>query len=140
MTTRTTSKTMTFVHPFNLTGMDAEKPAGRYVVETDEELLAGLSFPAYRRVATYLTLPRRANGVLTSEMIRVDPVELEAAVNAGPGLGEPTFGVPLAGVTVPPSMPGVRPTLDELRGQSRDLQDRWPSRTTPADSRQRQSP
>ncbi len=137
MTTRTTSRTMTFVHPFKLTGMDGEQPAGRYVVETDEELLEGLSFPAYRRVATYLTLPRQVNGVPTSEMIRVDPVELEAAVNAGPGLGEPTFGVPLAGATVPPAVLRVRPTLDELRVQSDDLKDRWPSRT---DSRQRPTP
>lgn len=132
MTTLTTKKTMTFVRPFKLTGMDSEQPAGRYVVETDEELLEGLSFPAYRRTATYLTLPRHDDGVISSEMIRVDPIELDAAVNAGPGLDEPTFGVPFGGATVQPAIPTARPTLDELRVQSRDLDDRWPSRTTPA--------
>jgi hypothetical protein len=39
MTVRTTSKTVTFRHPFNLTGTDEVQPAGTYTVETDEELL-----------------------------------------------------------------------------------------------------
>jgi hypothetical protein len=39
MTMRTTSRTVTFIHPFNLSGMDKEQPAGTYTVETDEELL-----------------------------------------------------------------------------------------------------
>jgi hypothetical protein len=50
MTVRTTSKTVTLLHPFNLTGMDNVQPAGTYTVETDEELLEPLSFPAYRRI------------------------------------------------------------------------------------------
>ncbi len=49
MTVRTTSKTVTFTHPFNLSGMDKAQPAGTYTVETDEELLQTLSLPAYRR-------------------------------------------------------------------------------------------
>ena len=43
MTVRTTSKTVTFVHPFNLGGMDETQPAGTYTVETDKELLQTLS-------------------------------------------------------------------------------------------------
>jgi hypothetical protein len=39
MTVRTTSRTVTFVHPFNLSGTDEVQPAGIYTVETDEELL-----------------------------------------------------------------------------------------------------
>src|ERR1700724_632699 len=39
MTVRTTSKTVTFMHPFSLTGTDEVQPAGTYTVETDEELL-----------------------------------------------------------------------------------------------------
>ena len=42
MTVRTTSKTVTFMHPFNLSGMDKMQPAGTYTVETDEELLQTL--------------------------------------------------------------------------------------------------
>ena len=47
MTVRTTSKTVTFTHPFNLSGMDEVQPAGTYTVETDEELLQTSSLPAY---------------------------------------------------------------------------------------------
>ena len=47
MTVRTTSKTVTFAHPFNLSGVDEVQPAGTYAVETDEELLQTLSIPAY---------------------------------------------------------------------------------------------
>ena len=48
MTVRTTSKTATFMHPFNLNGTDKMQPAGTYTVETDEELLQTSSFRAYR--------------------------------------------------------------------------------------------
>ena len=59
MTVRTTSKTVTFRHPFNLTGTDEVQPAGTYTVETDEELLQPSSMmPAYRRIATLMRLVR----------------------------------------------------------------------------------
>ena len=58
MTVRTTSKTVTFMHPFSLTGTDEVQPAGTYTVETDEELLQPSSLPAYRRIATLLRLER----------------------------------------------------------------------------------
>jgi hypothetical protein len=50
MTVRTTSRTVTFTHPFNLSGMDEVQPAGTYTVETDEEPLQTLSVPAHRRI------------------------------------------------------------------------------------------
>ena len=59
MTVRTTSKTVTFMHPFNLSGMDEVQPAGTYTVETDEELLQTSSLPAYRRISTLMRLPAR---------------------------------------------------------------------------------
>lgn len=52
MTVRTTSKTVTFMHPFNLSGIDEVQPAGTYTVETDEELLRTSSLPAYRRISS----------------------------------------------------------------------------------------
>jgi hypothetical protein len=57
MTTRTSRRTVTFTRPFSLRGIDGVQPAGAYTVETDEELLGSLSFPAYRRVATTIFLP-----------------------------------------------------------------------------------
>ena len=62
MTVRTSRKSVTFTQPFSLTGIDEVQPAGTYTVETDEELLPGLSFPAYRRVATLIFLRREAAG------------------------------------------------------------------------------
>ena len=54
MPTRTSSKTVTFGRPFWLKGVDRTLPAGDYRVTTDEELIEGLSFPVYRRVATMI--------------------------------------------------------------------------------------
>jgi hypothetical protein len=65
MTVRTTSRTVTFVHPFNLSGTDERQPAGTYTVETDEELLQASSIPAYRRIATLLRVERTTGTVLT---------------------------------------------------------------------------
>ena len=46
MTERTVRSTMTFRHPFLLNGFDEPLSAGIYTIETHEELIEGLSFPA----------------------------------------------------------------------------------------------
>jgi hypothetical protein len=79
MTVRTTSRTITFVHPFGLSGTDEVQPAGTYTVETDEELLQASSIPAYRRIATLLRLERTAGTVLT-RIVETNPVELAGAL------------------------------------------------------------
>jgi hypothetical protein len=78
MTVRTSRRTVTFTQPFSLSGIDGEQPAGSYTVETDEELLPGLSFPAYRRIASLIFL-RPRGGPLVEEVASVDPLELQAA-------------------------------------------------------------
>ena len=77
MTVRTSRKSVTFTQPFSLSGFDEVQPAGTYTVETDEELLPGLSFPAYRRVATLMVL--RSRGGAPVEVANIDPLELQAA-------------------------------------------------------------
>src|SRR3546814_14625257 len=57
MKTRTSEKTVTFRKPFALAGLDEVLPAGIYSVETEEELVEGISYPAYRRTATVLPIP-----------------------------------------------------------------------------------
>ena len=79
MTVRTTSKTVTFVHPFSLSGTVGEHPAGTYTVETDEELLQASSLPAYRRIATLLRL-ERTTGTVQTEIVETNPVELAGAL------------------------------------------------------------
>jgi len=80
MTTRTTSTTVTFAHPFILSGLDREQPAGSYVVETDEELLQGLSFPAYRWVASWIRLLPQPGSRVVGEILGTTPAELNAAL------------------------------------------------------------
>ena len=77
MLTRTRDKTWTFIKPFVLKGVDRLLPAGDYRVSTDEELIEGLSFPAYRRVATMIFVPGANRRSL--EMLTIDPSELQTA-------------------------------------------------------------
>lgn len=77
---RTTSSTIVFRRPFQLAVLDAPLPAGPYAVDIEEELLPGLSFAAYRRVAAWLTLPPRPGGAVLAEILRLDPAELDAAL------------------------------------------------------------
>ncbi len=63
MTIRTSKKTVTFRRPFVLGGFDEVLPAGAYSVETDEELLEGISFPAYRRILTLIQLHAQPSGL-----------------------------------------------------------------------------
>jgi hypothetical protein len=79
MTARTTSRTVTFAHPFNLSGTDEVQPAGTYTVETDEELRQTSSFPSYGRSATLLRLERTTGRVLT-QIVQTNPVELAGAL------------------------------------------------------------
>ena len=76
MTTRTSSKTVTFARPFFLKGIDRELAAGSYRVVTDEELIEQVSFPVYRRVSTMIFVSARAS---TVEMVSIDPQELQTA-------------------------------------------------------------
>ena len=78
MTMRTSHKTVTFTQPFSLNGIDEVQPAGTYTVETNEEPLQGVSFPAYRRVETLIFLPSRPGGPFVERVVNIDPLELEA--------------------------------------------------------------
>ncbi len=79
MTMRTTRQSVTFRRPFSISGIDGVQPAGTYVVETDEELLEELSFPAYHRVSTSIILPVQGGGSGSYQVVRIDPADLEEA-------------------------------------------------------------
>ena len=80
MIERTIRTIVTFARPFVLDGFDQELPAGDYVVETDEELLQGLSFPVYRRVATTFLADRLPGRPGQKEAWLIDPKTLDAAL------------------------------------------------------------
>jgi hypothetical protein len=80
MIDRSLSKTVVFNRPFLLKGVDRTLPAGSYRVVTDEELIDGISFLAYRRVATVIFVPA-AIGASSVEMVTIDPLDLQAALD-----------------------------------------------------------
>lgn len=82
MTTRTTKSTVTFARPFRLGALGDQYPAGRYPIETDEELLEGISFPVYRRTATTMQLIADPRHVGVTEFAMIDPERLAEALAA----------------------------------------------------------
>ena len=51
--------TVSFAHPFSLSGIEGTFPAGTYAVEETREPVEGLSFIGYRRTKTTIELLRR---------------------------------------------------------------------------------
>lgn len=80
MTIRTREKTVTFKKPFDLEGYPDMFPAGTYRVETDEELLEGVSFTVYRRKSTILHLLPNADRPGRRQSLTIDPDRLDAAL------------------------------------------------------------
>ena len=87
MTMRSRSKTVTFLHPFCLKGVDRGLPRGDYRVVTDEERIEGLSFPAYRRVSTVIFVPAPSGSAV--EMVTIEPADLAAALERDAALPVP---------------------------------------------------
>lgn len=77
MTIRSRRETVTFKHPFRIRGIDRLLPAGPYEVVTDEEMIEGLSFAAFRRIATMVKVPAEVDGAI--EMISIGSVDLSDA-------------------------------------------------------------
>jgi hypothetical protein len=80
MTIRTTRTTVSFSQPFKLKDLDDIQPAGDYLLDTDEELIEGLSRLGYRRVATLLHLPSTSRPQGRTELVSVNPAELDAVL------------------------------------------------------------
>ncbi|WP_144865118.1 hypothetical protein [Mesorhizobium sp. J18] len=85
MSIRTTTYVVHFSSPFLLEGCETLQPAGKYQVEADEELIEGISWLAYRRVATFIHLPAINSRSLISRVVKIDPADLEAALQKDNG-------------------------------------------------------
>jgi len=79
MTTRSRRETVHFKHPFRLKGVDRLLSPGAYEVVTDEEMIEGLSFPSFRRVATMIIVPGVAPRKSSMEMFAISSVDLSDA-------------------------------------------------------------
>jgi hypothetical protein len=77
MTTRITTDIVKFHRPFSIEGVDHVLPPADYRVVTEEELLQGLSFTAFRRLATVIFVPASSGSAI--EMVTIDPSDLQVA-------------------------------------------------------------
>lgn len=97
MCIRTTRRTVTFTSPFSLNGVDRIQCPGTYLIAVDGERIEGLSFPAYRRIATAVELSSRPERPGVTEVVATNPAVLEAALERGilsrsRSTGEPSAG------------------------------------------------
>jgi len=77
---RTTDSLVTFRHPFTLRDIVGTQPPGTYQVETVELAIDGLSFVAFRRVSTTITLPAVGSSAMRREFVEIDPADLATAL------------------------------------------------------------
>jgi hypothetical protein len=75
-TTRSRREIVVFKHPFRIASVGRMLPAGSYEVVTDEEMIEGLSFASFRRVATMMMVPAAPPHSSSVEMISISPIEL----------------------------------------------------------------
>jgi len=117
MKTRTSDKTVTFRRPFMLAGLDELLPAGDYSVETEEELVEGISYAAFRRTSTLLLLHAEAGLPHLARALTIDPSELEAALERDlardlapgeePGVALPDWGAASPAATATGAAPAA---------------------------------
>ncbi len=90
MTERTTDSLVTFRRPFNLRDIVGTQPPGTYQIETVELMIDGLSFVAFRRVSTTITLPAIGSSGARRQFVEIDPADLVAAQqrDASDGTGD----------------------------------------------------
>lgn len=80
MNIRTQQHSITFTRAFTVAGIDRVQPAGCYLIETDEELIEGLSFIAYRRISTRIRLAPDPARRGVQETVEVNSPEIAAAL------------------------------------------------------------
>jgi hypothetical protein len=85
VSTRTKRSIVRFSAPFALPGIDEMQPPGDYAVDSDEEPIEGISWLAYRRVATFIHLPAIESSSRIGRMVAVEPAALDTALQRDGG-------------------------------------------------------
>ena len=70
-------------------GVGRVLPAGNYEIVTDEELIEEMSFPVYRRISTMIFVPMQSHQAASVEMVTVDPLDLQAALDRDAATHQP---------------------------------------------------
>jgi hypothetical protein len=81
MMDRYTTKTVIFENAFTLDDGDEIFPPGSYTVETQEVLLGGLSFEAYRRVRCMIDVPSASGPLDLKRTVTITPGALDDALH-----------------------------------------------------------
>lgn len=80
MPNRTTRSVVQFLAPFTIMGLDSVQPSGDYAIDEDSEEIQGVSWLAFRRIATFIHLPSLTTRSTPQQMVLIDPADLEAAL------------------------------------------------------------
>lgn len=80
MQSRSTETIVTFRHVFSIGTTLSDQPAGSYRVTKEEELIEGLSFPAYHVTSSALEVPAIGVPSATKQHVPISGGELEAAL------------------------------------------------------------
>jgi hypothetical protein len=80
MDSRVTQTVVSFASAFSLPGFDEQQPPGEYRVDREEQPIEIGSHLAWLRVNTFIHLPAIAKPGLKRQMVPIDPVLLEAAL------------------------------------------------------------
>src|ERR1700743_1194878 len=80
MTVRSIQTTLHFSKPFDLSGFDRPQPAGDYRVDHYEQLIDGLSRPAWQRIRTFIHLPAIGMQAATYQIVPTTLAALGDAV------------------------------------------------------------
>lgn len=78
---RTKKSTIRLAREFSISSFDGILPPGEYAILEDEELIEGISWLAYRRVATFIEVPAIGRTKMSSQMIKIDHDELAAIID-----------------------------------------------------------
>ena len=92
MIERTTTSEITFAHPFALSSLVVPLQAGTYRLVVDEELIEGISYVAYRRVAAHLEIPAISVEAGTRQFLQVSADEIASALRNDAGTAGPDAG------------------------------------------------
>ncbi|NVD39056.1 hypothetical protein HT585_09340 [Ensifer sp. HO-A22] len=80
MFSRTKHRTVHFSEPFQLPEIEGTLAAGDYEVDEDEELIEGISWLAYHRVATFIKVPATTDNQQRMRMVAIAPDELDRII------------------------------------------------------------